>query len=91
MLIILGSPGPESWEAIENGDNEMGGRIPINPSSGLIGFGHPVGATGAPILLDSFKQTTGNANDYQSAGAKNVATPNTGGSASTTLGFIAGC
>ena len=63
---------PESWEAIENGDNEMGGRIPINPSGGLIGFGHPVGATGAPILLDSFKQTTGNANDYQSAGAKTL-------------------
>ena len=90
-MIILGSPGPESWEAIENGDNEMGGRIPINPSSGLIGFGHPVGATGAPILLDSFKQTTGNATDYQSEGAKNVATPDTGVGASTTLGFIAGC
>ena len=69
----------------------MGGRIPINPSGGLIGLGHPDGATDAPILLDSFKQTTGNATDYQSEGAKNVATPDTGVGASTTLGFIAGC
>ena len=61
LLIILGSPGPESWEAIENGDIEMGGRVPINPLGSLIGLGHPVDATQARILLDSFKQTTGNA------------------------------
>ena len=48
----------------------MGGRIPINPPGNLIGLGHPVDAAGARILLDSFKQTTGNANDYQSEGAK---------------------
>ena len=40
----------ESWKAVESGDIEMGGRIPINASGGLIGLGHPVGATGAIIM-----------------------------------------
>ena len=53
----------------------MGGRIPINPPGNLIGLGHPVDATGARILLDSFKQTTGNANDYQSEGGKKTLRP----------------
>ena len=40
----VGLTGPgESWKAIENGEIEIGGRLPINPSGGLIGGGHPVG------------------------------------------------
>lgn len=83
------APG-ESWKAVENGDIEMGGRIPINASGGLIGLGHPVGATGVRMMLDSFKQVTGNAGDYQIEGANNVATLNIGGSATTTVSFIVG-
>ena len=63
----------------------------ISPSGGLIGLGQPVGATVVLMLLDSFKQTTGNANEYQGGGAKNFATPNIVGSDTTTLGFTAGC
>gem|GEM_PF-3363626 len=41
----IGLTGPgESWRGIENGEIEIGGRLPINPSGGLIGDGHPVGA-----------------------------------------------
>ena len=80
----------ESWKALEEGDIEMGGRIPVNASGGLIGLGHPVGATGVRMLLDSFKQTTGNAGEYQIDGARNVATLNIGGSATTTVSFIIG-
>jgi len=80
----------ESWKAIESGEIEMGGRIPINPSGGLIGLGHPVGATGVRMVLDSYKQVTENAGDYQIEGAKNVATLNIGGSATTTVSFIIG-
>ena len=83
------APG-ESWKAIENGDIEMGGKTPINASGGLIGLGHPVGATGVRMLLDSHKQVTGNAGDYQVEGAKNVMTLNIGGSATTTVSFILG-
>src|SRR5689334_18306984 len=32
----------ESWKAIENGELERDGAIPVNPSGGLIGVGHPV-------------------------------------------------
>lgn len=80
----------ESWKAVEAGDIEMGGRIPINASGGLIGLGHPVGATGVRMMLDSYKQLTGNAGDYQIEGARNVATLNIGGSATTTVSFVVG-
>ena len=83
------APG-ESWKAIEAGDTEMDGRIPINASGGLIGLGHPVGATGVRMLLDASKQATGTAGDYQIDGANNVATLNIGGSATTTVSFIVG-
>ncbi len=81
------APG-ESWKAIENGDIAMGGRIPVNPSGGLIGLGHPVGATGVRMLLDSFKQCAGVAGSYQVPAAKTVATLNVGGSATTTVSFV---
>lgn len=87
----FGITGPgESWKAIENGDLEIGGRIPINPSGGLIGGGHPVGATGVRMLLDSYKQVTGQAGDYQVEGARRVATLNIGGSSTTTASFVVG-
>jgi acetyl-CoA C-acetyltransferase len=80
----------ESWKAVEAGDIELGGRIPVNASGGLIGLGHPVGATGVRMVLDSFKQVTGNAGDYQIEGARDVATLNIGGSATTTVSFVIG-
>jgi acetyl-CoA C-acetyltransferase len=80
----------ESWRAIEEGDIEIGGRIPVNASGGLIGAGHPVGATGVRMALDCFKQTTATAGDYQVEGAKTFATLNIGGSATTTVSLIIG-
>lgn len=80
----LTEPG-QSWKAVEEGVIEWGGKLPINPSGGLIGCGHPVGATGARQLLDAFKQVTGTAGDYQVAGARTVATLNIGGSATTNV------
>jgi len=85
----LTAPG-ESWKAIEAGDIEMGGKVPINPSGGLIGCGHPVGATGVRMALDAFKQTTGTAGDYQVEGAKTVQTLNIGGSTTTTVSLVIG-
>ncbi len=85
----LTAPG-ESWKAIEAGDIEMGGKLPINPSGGLIGCGHPVGATGVRMALDAFKQTTGTAGDYQVEGAKTVQTLNIGGSTTTTVSLVIG-
>lgn len=84
------TPPGESWRAIESGDIEIDGRIPINPSGGLIGAGHPVGATGVRMALDAFKQTTGTAGEYQVEDARTFATLNIGGSATTTVSLIIG-
>lgn len=82
------TPPGKSWQAIEDGTIEMGGALPVNPSGGLIGLGHPVGATGVRMLLDGFKQVTDSAGDYQVDGARRVQTLNIGGSTTTTVSFI---
>ena len=83
------APG-ESWKAVDQGWLEIDGKHPINPSGGLIGAGHPVGATGVRQLLDATWQVTGEAGDYQVEGAKNVQTLNIGGSGTTSVSFIIG-
>jgi acetyl-CoA C-acetyltransferase len=78
----------QEYIAIEEGVTQMGGKIPINPSGGLMGAGHPVGASGARMLLDIFKQVTGTAGEYQVEGAKRGATFNVGGSCTTTMSLV---
>jgi acetyl-CoA C-acetyltransferase len=85
----LTKPG-ESWKAIEEGVIELGGKLPINPSGGLIGAGHPVGATGVRQMLDCFRQVTGTAGDYQVDDAKTFAMLNIGGSGTTSCAFVIG-
>jgi acetyl-CoA C-acetyltransferase len=85
----IGLTGPgESWKAIENGEIEIDGRLPINPSGGLIGGGHPVGASGVRMLVDAAKQVSGTAGDYQVENAKTFGTLNFGGSTATTVSFV---
>jgi len=83
------APG-ESWKAIEDGTVLADGPLPINPSGGLIGCGHPVGASGVRMLLDVAKQVRSGAGDYQVDGARTAATLNIGGSATTTVSFVVG-
>jgi acetyl-CoA C-acetyltransferase len=83
------APG-RSWEAIESGLIARDGRLPMNPSGGLIGVGHPVGATGVRMVLDAHRQVTGTAGDYQVDGTARVATLNIGGSTATTVSFVIG-
>ena len=78
----------ESWKAVEDGRLERDGDIPVNPSGGLIGGGHPVGATGARMLVDATKQVSGTAGGYQVDGARRAATLNIGGSTATTACFV---
>jgi acetyl-CoA C-acetyltransferase len=83
----LTEPG-RSFEAIERGDTERGGKLPINPSGGLIGVGHPIGATGVRMVLDAHRQATGSAGACQVEGARRVGTLNIGGSATTSISFV---
>lgn len=85
----LTAPG-QSWRAIEEGVIDFGGKLPINPSGGLIGAGHPVGATGVRQMLDCALQVSGAAGDYQVPGAQRFAMLNLGGSATTSCVFIIG-
>ena len=64
--------------------------MPINTSGGLIGCGHPVGATGTRQALDACRQVTGDAGEYQIPGAERIATLNIGGSGSTSVALIIG-
>lgn len=82
-------PGRE-YEAVESGTIAFDGSKPINPSGGLIGCGHPVGASGARMFLDLYKQVTGIAGRYQIQGAKNAMMLNIGGSATTNYVFVIG-
>jgi len=87
----IGLTGPgESWKAVEDGSIAPGGRLPINPGGGLIGGGHPVGASGIRMLLDATKQVSGAAGDYQVEGARTFGTLNFGGSTATTVSLVVG-
>ncbi|WP_328290568.1 acetyl-CoA acetyltransferase [Nocardia aurantiaca] len=83
----LTAPG-ESWKAVESGDITRTGSLPINPGGGLIGVGHPVGATGVRMLLDAYKQVTGQAGDPQLADVTRYGTVNIGGSTTTVASFV---
>jgi acetyl-CoA C-acetyltransferase len=83
------APG-EAWKAVEDNTIALGGRLPVNASGGLIGLGHPVGATGVRMVLDAHKQVTGGAGDYQVDGASKFAALNIGGTATTTCCFVIG-
>ena len=85
----LYAPG-DAWKAIENGDTQIDGRLPINASGGLIGQGHPVGATGVRMLLDCAKQTSQTHEGLQIADAGDMMTFNLGGSTTTCASFIVG-
>ena len=85
----LTAPG-EAWKAVEAGTIARDGALPINASGGLMGLGHPVGATGVRMLLDAAKQVSGRADTYQVEGARRVGTYNVGGSATTNCAFVVG-
>jgi len=55
----------KSSEFVQNGEISGTGRIPTNTSGGLVGYGHPTGASGVRMAVDLYKQLTGTAGDYQ--------------------------
>jgi acetyl-CoA acetyltransferase len=65
---------------VEEGDARLGGRIPVNPSGGLLRKGHPVGATGVAQLAELTWQLQGRAGKRQVAGARVGLAHNGGGS-----------
>ena len=72
-------------EAIKNGESHRDGSMPINTSGGLKSKGHPVGATGAAMAVEIFKQMRGIAerNRQVKIDVNKALTHNLGGSGGT--------
>jgi acetyl-CoA C-acetyltransferase len=72
----------------ELGANGSSRAIPVNASGGLIGDGHPVGATGVRQVAEVYRQLTATAGRYQIEGARRMLTFNMGGSFTTSVVMI---
>ncbi|MDR0578289.1 MAG: thiolase family protein [Candidatus Accumulibacter sp.] len=55
---------------LDKGEVEIDGRLPINPSGGLLAKGHPVAATGVAQICELFWQMRGEAGKRQIANTK---------------------
>jgi len=69
----------EGGKMIDDGVTKLGGRVPVNPSGGLLAKGHPVGATGVAQICEIFWQLRGEAGKRQVPGARVGLTENGGG------------
>jgi acetyl-CoA C-acetyltransferase len=72
-------PKGEGHLALEKGETELGGTLPINAGGGLKGRGHPVGATGIAQAWEIITQLRGDAGERQVEGARVGFTCNFGG------------
>jgi acetyl-CoA acyltransferase len=69
----------EGVEFLRSGAPLLGGRVPVNPSGGLLSKGHPVGATGCAQIFELTMQLRGEAGKRQKVGAKVALAENGGG------------
>ncbi len=64
---------------LEDGETSIGGRIPVNPSGGLLSKGHPVGATGTAQVVEIVRQLRGECGARQVENARTGLAHCTGG------------
>ncbi|MAZ87664.1 MAG: thiolase [Cellvibrionaceae bacterium] len=74
-LCAMGEGGVFSYQ----GHTKLGGRVPVNPSGGLVSKGHPVGATGIMQLHELATQLRDEAGARQVANARIAVAENGGG------------
>lgn len=72
-------PRGEGHKALERGETQLDGTLPINPSGGLKAKGHPVGATGVAQLVELTWQLRGECGQRQVKDAKTAYACNFGG------------
>ncbi|HWW13154.1 MAG TPA: thiolase family protein [Candidatus Dormibacteraeota bacterium] len=85
----------EGGPTTERGETALGGRIPVNPSGGLVSKGHPVAATGLIQLYELVTQLRGEAGSRQVDQAQVALAENGGGfwggeEAATTVTILVG-
>ncbi|VVE25565.1 thiolase family protein [Pandoraea terrigena] len=66
-------------ELLRSGATDIGGRISVNPSGGLLSRGHPIGATGAAQIVELTWQLRGQAGARQRPDAQVALAENNGG------------
>jgi acetyl-CoA acetyltransferase len=60
----------EGAALLRSGATTLGGRVPVNPSGGLISLGHPLSASGVRVVADITRQIRGQAGKMQVPNAK---------------------
>jgi len=63
-------PEGEYGKWLDEGWSEIGGKLAVNPSGGLLAKGHPVGATGVAQIAEVVWHLRGEAGERQVQGAK---------------------
>ena len=63
-------PRGEGLDLLRSGATALGGRIPVNPSGGLLSLGHPLGASGVRNICEVVMHLRGDAGDRQVPGAR---------------------
>ena len=66
-------------ELLKSGKTSLDGKMPVNPSGGLISRGHPIGATGAAQLVELSNQLRNRSGKRQRKNAKIGLAENAGG------------
>jgi acetyl-CoA C-acetyltransferase len=59
----------QGWKLTEAGETEIGGRLPVNPSGGVLSS-NPIGASGMLRFAEAARQVMGRAGDHQVDGAR---------------------
>ncbi|MDP6920191.1 MAG: hypothetical protein QGH43_13195, partial [Arenicellales bacterium] len=60
---------PSGWRAVDAGETELGGRLPINPSGGVLSS-NPIGASGMLRFAEAALQVRQMAGEHQVDGAR---------------------
>ncbi|MHA1239424.1 MAG: thiolase family protein, partial [Promethearchaeota archaeon] len=68
---------------VESGATQLDGKIPVNPSGGLLARGHPIGASGLAQMYELVTQLRGEAGKRQVKDAKIALAHNGGGTIGT--------
>lgn len=90
MMEAIGlAPEGKGIEPIRDGVTAIDGKLPVNTGGGLIGFGHPIGATGIKQVLEVQRQLDGACGDYQiTRDATHGLTVNMGGDDRTVVSMV---
>lgn len=73
------APNGDGAKLLRDGETALGGKVPVNPSGGLLAKGHPLGATGVAQMVEIAWQLEGRAEGRQVEGARIGLTQCTGG------------